>query len=58
MDKVDRFVKLQIVDNKDVEQVPSDWVDVTDKVRHKEGQKPNVKFVKPKKEKKETKKTK
>jgi len=56
--KVERFVKLQIVDDKDVNQVPSDWVDVTDKVRHKAGQKSNVKFDKPKKEKKQTKKTK
>ena len=54
--KVERLVKLQIVDDKDVEQVPSDWVDVTDEVRHKKGQKPNVKFSK--KPKKETKKTK
>ena len=53
--KVERFVKLQIVDDKDVEQVPSDWVDVTDKVRHKKGQKPNVKFAKPKKQTKKTK---
>ena len=49
--KVERFPKLKIVDDKDVEQVPSDWVDVTDEVRHRPGQKPNVKFDKPKKKK-------
>lgn len=53
--KVDRFVKLRIVDDKDASQVPSDWVDVTDEVRHRPSQKPNVKFDKPKKETKKTK---
>ena len=48
--KVERFLKLKIVDEKDVGQVPSDWIDVTDKVRHRPGQKTNVKFPKPKKE--------
>ena len=48
--KVERFPKLMIVDDKDVEQVPSDWKDVTEEVRHRPGQKPNVKFDKPKKE--------
>ena len=38
-----------IVDDKDVEQVPSDWIDVTDEVSHRPGQKANVKFDKPKK---------
>ena len=47
--KVERFMKVQIVDDKDVEQVPSDWIDVTDEVRHRPGQKANVKFAKPKK---------
>ena len=50
--KVERFLKLKIVDEKDVGQVPSDWIDVTDKVRHRPGQKANVKFAKPKKQKK------
>tara|TARA_B100000519_G_scaffold54287_1_gene45286 strand:- start:331 stop:516 length:186 start_codon:yes stop_codon:yes gene_type:complete len=54
--KVERFPKLQIVDDKDASQVPSDWIDVTDEVRHKPGQKPNVKFDKPKKPKKKEKK--
>ena len=48
--KVERFPKLMIVDDKDVEQVPSDWIDVTDEVRHRPGQKANIKFPKPKKE--------
>tara|TARA_R100000781_G_scaffold21495_2_gene16162 strand:+ start:2511 stop:2693 length:183 start_codon:yes stop_codon:yes gene_type:complete len=56
--KVDRFPKLRIVNDKDVDQVPSDWIDVTDKVRHRPGQKANVKFDKPKEVKKEVKKTK
>ena len=47
--KVERFPKLKIVDEKDVNQVPSDWIDVTDKVRHRPGQKANVKFDKTKK---------
>ena len=47
--KVERFPKLKIVDEKDVNQVPSDWIDVTDEVRHRPGQKANVKFDKPKK---------
>ena len=53
--KVERFPKLKIVDNKDVDQVPSDWVDVTDEVRHRPTDKPNVKFDKPKKQTKKTK---
>ena len=56
--KVERFPKLKIVDDKDVDLVPSDWVDVTDEVRHRPGQKANVKFDKPKKVKKEEKKSK
>ena len=52
--KVDRFAKLRIVNDKDVGQVPSDWVDVTDKVSHRPGQKANVKFNKPKKKSKKT----
>ena len=48
--KVERFMKVQIVDDKDVGQVPSDWNDVTDEVRHRPSDKPNVKFDKPKKE--------
>ena len=43
-------MKVQIVDDKDVGQVPSDWNDVTDEVRHRPSDKPNVKFDKPKKE--------
>ena len=56
--KVDRFPKLRIVNDKDVDQVPSDWIDVTDKVRHRPGQKANVKFNKPKKKVKKQTKTK
>ena len=43
--KVRNKPKLHIIDNKDVGQVPSDWVDVTDEVRHKPADKPNVKFA-------------
>tara|TARA_Y100000310_G_scaffold308875_1_gene352437 strand:- start:47 stop:220 length:174 start_codon:yes stop_codon:yes gene_type:complete len=43
--KVKRFMKVQIVDDKDASKVPSDWVDVTDEVRHKPSDKPNVKFA-------------
>jgi len=56
--KVRNKPKLYIIDNKDVGQVPSDWVDVTDNVRHKKGQKPNIKLAKPKKETKKTNETK
>ena len=38
-------MKVQIVDDKDASKVPSDWVDVTDEVRHKPADKPNVKFA-------------
>ena len=38
-------MKVQIVDDKDTSKVPSDWVDVTDEVRHKPADKPNVKFA-------------
>ena len=49
--KVERFMKVRMVDDKDVDLVPSDWVDITDKVRKRDTDKCNVTFDRPKKAK-------
>tara|TARA_R100000278_G_scaffold123278_1_gene112646 strand:- start:2760 stop:2942 length:183 start_codon:yes stop_codon:yes gene_type:complete len=56
--KVRNQIRVRIVADEDVDLVPSHWVDVSDIQVPRSGDKPNVKFdrPKPKKEKKKQKK--
>ena len=46
--KIRQQINVRIVADEDIDLVPSHWVDVTATEAHKESNKPNVKFNRPK----------